>query len=414
MHGSQLVKAGARAQDGKIHDIEVLRAFAVSFTLFGHAAELLFWGSPTIHWMAYSLWTGVDLFFCISGFVIARGLLENLPSQTNWSAFINFAVPFWIKRIFRIWPSAFFWLGATLMLTLAANRSGAFGSVWTNLGDTWPAVLQVENLHYIRCLYYKIGVCSTVDGIYWSLSLEEQFYCVFPILLFLLGRRLLIPVLFIGIAIQLPLSRSAVNWDPMWGVRTDALMLGILIAATRSLPLTKHLEPTFLKGWRAIAFLGLCTSLLATLSHSLAIVPFYTGLIAIVSAIMVFVASFDKGYTFPEGWFKQVLIYVGTRSYALYITHNPMYFLTREIASRLLPGVEFDASYTALFVGIALPLSFGAAELTFRIIETPLRLRGRTIAAAFVARRKRGLPLEVQSSRARIAGSALSCETVAR
>jgi peptidoglycan/LPS O-acetylase OafA/YrhL len=378
-------EADVRPRGGKIRDIEVLRAFAVTFTLFGHAAELLFWGSPALHWMAYSLWTGVDLFFCISGFVIARGLLKEVPSGSSWADFVSFAVPFWIKRIFRIWPSAFFWLGATLVLTLVANRSGAFGSFWTNLGDTLPAVLQVENLHYIRCLYFKIGVCSNVDGIYWSLSLEEQFYCLFPIVLFLLGRRLLIPALILGIVAQLPLARS--TWDPMWGVRTDALMFGILISAIRFAPLTKLLEPTFLSGTRAISFLAVCLFLLATLSHSLAVVPFYTGLIAIVSAVMVFVASFDKGYTFPEGMVKDVLVYIGTRSYALYLAHNPMYFVTREIAFRLFPGAEFDASYTLLFVTIAAFLSLGCAEATFRLVETPLRLRGRAIAVGFLARR---------------------------
>ena len=234
----------------------MLRAFAVAFTLLGHAAELLFWGSPLMQWMAFSLWTGVDLFFCISGFVIARGLLEAVPSGSSWADFVGFAIPFWIKRIFRIWPSAFLWLGATLALTFLANRSGAFGSFSTNLGDAIPAVLQVANFHYIRCLYFKIGVCSNAEGVYWSLSLEEQFYCVFPIVLFLLGRRLLIPALILGILVQFPLTRPA--WSPMWGVRTDALMFGILIAATSSAPLRKLFEPTFLSGTRAIGFLAIC------------------------------------------------------------------------------------------------------------------------------------------------------------
>jgi peptidoglycan/LPS O-acetylase OafA/YrhL len=375
---------------GKIRDIEVLRAFAVTFTLFGHAAELLFWGSPLIHWMAYSLWTGVDLFFCISGFVIARGLLKEQPHGRTWIEFVNFAIPFWIKRIFRIWPSAFFWLGATLVLTLIANQSGAFGTFWTNVGDTIPAILQVENLHYIRCLYYKLGVCSNVDGIYWSLSLEEQFYFLFPFVLFLLKPRLLIPALFIGILVQLLLTRSAINWDPLWGVRTDALMFGVLIAATRSAPIVKLLEPRVLARTQwSIVVLAAGLFLLATLPYTLAIVPFYTGLVAIVSAVLVFVASFDRGYTFPEGIIKDVLVYVGTRSYALYLVHNPMYFLTREFAFRLFPGVQFDASYAVLFVAIAVPLSLGCAEATYRLIETPLRTTGRTLAASFAGRRRR-------------------------
>lgn len=382
---------GEHARGKKIRDIEVLRAFAVGFTLVAHSSELLIWGGSIIYWLAYSLWTGVDLFFCISGFVIARGLLKELPATKTRSSFISFAVPFWIKRIFRIWPAAFFWLGATLVLTLFANRSGAFGNFWINLGDTIPALFQVANLHYILCIHYKIGACFNAQGIYWSLSLEEQFYCLFPIVLLLLGRRLLIPALLVGIALQLPLPRAVTTMDPMWGLRTDALMFGILIAALRSSPLAKRFEPTFLAHpiW-SLSALATSVLLLATLSYSLAIVPFYTGLIALVSALLVFVASYDNSYTFPEGRIKQLLVYIGTRSYALYLVHNPMYFLSREIMFRMFPDTPFNANWTLVFVALAIPLTFGGAEATYRVIETPLRLFGRSLASSFASRALRG------------------------
>ena len=112
-------------------------------------------------------------------------------------------------------------------------------------------------------------------------------------------------------------------------------------------------------------------------------------MIAVVSAVMVFVASFGKGYTFPDGIVKDILVHIGTRSYALYLVHIPIYFLTREIAFRLFPGAQFDASYTLMFVAIAAPLSLGCAQATFWLVETPLRLRGRVIAAEFLARNGR-------------------------
>jgi peptidoglycan/LPS O-acetylase OafA/YrhL len=112
---------------------------------------------------------------------------------------------------------------------------------------------------------------------------------------------------------------------------------------------------------------------------------FNTGLLAVICAITVFIGSFDKGYTFPDCQLKKVLIYVGTRSYALYLAHNPSYFATREIFRRIYPDAVFDHRFILPFVCVAAILSFGAAELTFRFVETPLRRLGRKKAAEYRA-----------------------------
>jgi peptidoglycan/LPS O-acetylase OafA/YrhL len=385
----------------RIDDVEVLRAVAIAMTLIGHSSELLFWGGRAVVWSATSLWGGVDLFFCISGYVIARSLIEEVPRSGGGAAFLKFAIPFWIKRIFRIWPAAFLWIGIALLLASFFNRTGSFGPLRANLADALAAVLQVANLHYLDCLTFKNGDCYTLMGIYWSLSLEEQFYILFPFLLFLVPGRFLIPLLVAGVAVQLPLSRPP--WSPFWAIRSDTLMLGVLIALVQIKPVTRLVEPVFL-GRSAVALVVfgsgvflICVipfdpSVVSGLATDRPFVWFSTGLLSIVCAVLVFIASFGRSYTFPEGRAKRLLVYVGTRSYALYLVHNPLFFATREIFHDAFPRAIFNRAFTLPFIVTAACLTMTAAELTYRFVETPLRRFGRRKAAEY---RLAHLPQEV-------------------
>src|SRR5450631_821637 len=113
---SRIDEATRPKTESRISDVEVLRAVAILMTLVGHAAELLYYGGPVIVWSAVSLWGGVDLFFCISGFVITRTLIDSVSPRSGTANFLEFAIPFWIRRIFRIWPAAFFWLAVAILL----------------------------------------------------------------------------------------------------------------------------------------------------------------------------------------------------------------------------------------------------------------------------------------------------------
>lgn len=95
----------------RIDDIEVLRGIAVAITFYAHVGASLFvWGDSTHKFLLQYLdfWAGVDLFFVISGFVIARDLLPRLRTAINTQDFWRITIAFWIRRAFRILPSA--WL----------------------------------------------------------------------------------------------------------------------------------------------------------------------------------------------------------------------------------------------------------------------------------------------------------------
>ena len=90
----------AEAKNG---DIEVLRAVAILYTLIAHWVWGFFGRIGPIGQAiqdSTTFWTGVDLFFCISGFVIADSLMRSPAGGNGWKDFCRLVIPFWIRR----WP----------------------------------------------------------------------------------------------------------------------------------------------------------------------------------------------------------------------------------------------------------------------------------------------------------------------
>ena len=371
---------------GRIADIELLRGIAVIFVLIEHTrTNLLFWtdGNGMRLYYYFGFWTGVDLFFAISGFVIARSLLPALAATGGATQFFNAALAFWVRRAWRLLPSAWLWLALILVASLLFNSSGAFQSFRSNLEGTIAAMLDVYNFRMVTVFgRFETGASFP----YWSLSLEEQFYILLPLVVFM-SRRWLPYVIGAGIVAQLFLTRSgshAVGGLLLNQLRSDALMLGVLIAIWSRHPTWRLFEPVGLRsrpiaGLAILAFLVLCLAVVG--SRDLHLVSFQVGLIALVSAVLVFVASYDRDYLCPPGPAKRLMLWVGSRSYALYLIHIPAYFLTREIWLRIeLAGTQFDGTYTLRFILTAGALLIAFAELNYRYVELPLRRRGAGIA----------------------------------
>jgi peptidoglycan/LPS O-acetylase OafA/YrhL len=378
---------------GRIDDIELLRAVAIILVLIEHMRVSLY------PWLGvletrfnglFGFWEGVDLFFAISGFVIVRSLMPSLAAAKSQTAYFNAAVAFWVRRAWRLLPSAWLWLAIILAATVFFNRSGVFESFRANFEGAVAAILDVANFRTML-VYGKFGSGATFP--YWSLSIEEQFYFLLPFVVLLSGRRLPL-VVGAGILLQFFVPRTGANAGVVGlylnMMKSDAILLGVLIAIWSTHPTYRLFEPVFLKQRPVVGltlFAGLIVLLAATGSDFLHIVPFQTGLIALISAVLVFIASFNKNYLWPSGPLKQVMLWFGTRSYALYLVHIPAYFFTREIWYRLQPpGTVFTDRFAIRFAYTAAILLVILAELNYRLIELPLRRRGARIAKG-IARR---------------------------
>ncbi|RFB80034.1 acyltransferase family protein [Methylovirgula sp. 4M-Z18] len=362
-------------------DIETLRAIAILFVLFHHFGFLVV-GSRAYgaYWKHFGLWSGVDLFFCISGYIIAKSYYEQFAGTDNLAVT---TAKFWIKRIFRLWPSAWLWL-VIMVIEFTALGLAHF---WNNFSDAIAAVLEIANFHWWMCLGGQ-GACGMI-GNYWSLSLEEQFYMLFPFL-FLLPRKFHPFVLLTVVMIQFPIPRLPWTNDFLWFVRTDAIALGVCIYLFSQSHFYKLVRPIFLSN-RNVALIVSCgtVGLLAAVTEPQefpghAIVPFATGMIAIMSALMVFLASYDGDWLFNIPRLRPTLVWIGARSYALYLLQAPAYQLVHKISSLQTVVDTVPEKFLAVITSLAtFSLMALLAELNYKYLETPLRRRGAQIAAAF-------------------------------
>ena len=357
----------------RITDIEVLRAVAVIFVLFQHLGNLFPWSSPILEILYfYAGGTfGVDLFFAVSGFVIARDLIPRLLSAPDRTMAWRTVLAFWLRRMWRLWPSAWLWLGLTLLAVLVFNQSGAFGSVEANVEATFAGVFQYANVRFAQnFMVREIGA----SFVYWSLSLEEQFYLLFPLLILLLRRQLGWALLAIAL-IQICMPR---NHPYLMMFRTDALALGILLALWSHKASWKRVLPVFLALGRggSLCLALACICVMALLSSRLELTRYAIGIIAILSAFLVLMASYDRDLLLPHRRLKKMLLWTGERSYAIYLIHVPVFFATRELFYRLNPEQIASVPLSFAYLMCAAVLLIVLAQLNFRWVEMPLRKYG--------------------------------------
>ena len=359
-------------------EIQALRGAAVVGVILHHLhSDLLKQPHRLLDWVQVRLdyWTGVDLFFAISGFVIARSLLPTLTRCAGTADALFEVAIFWLKRGARLLPSAWLWLAIILLATRLFNEGGFFGSMRANVQATICGVLNVANIRFSQTVMRTEYGASFA---WWSLSLEEQFYVFLPLAAVLAGRAL--PFVFVVIvACQMPFARSA--YGMMF--RTDAIALGVLLAMLPGPVWTSasRMVARIPKPAMAVLTLGLFLMLGVLGTEEWKLWRFRIGGIALISATLVFLAAQDTGRVFGEGLARRCLAWIGTRSYALYLVHVPAMYAVRESCFRL--GGASEYVQLALALGLMLLL----AEMNLRWVEQPARRHGYLLADRLVQRR---------------------------
>lgn len=370
-------------------EIEYLRGVAILMTLVTHVNLLLPFHADFLDkvFNVYSPWSGVDLFFCISGFVVSKSYLDYFDKHRAQGNFGIAAVSFWIRRAYRLLPTAWLWILIPLVFSIFFNQSNAFDSWYNNL-RSFAAVAT-----FIGNLANQFGVLLGPNSVYWSLALEEQFYFVFPLFLLLVtSPKWRVIALLLLIAAQFGLDRNAFAPPPaglLFSFRLDAMMWGVLLCIFTRSDLYKQVEPTALSNSllpRALVTLFL-VYMLGAIAGQLILTPIAVGLIAIVSALIVWLASYQKGYIYCPAFLTGPMKWLGSRSYALYVIHMFAYHLSTEIWSRV--AAENDSPLTSSFTTEMLLTSvvimLVMSELNYRYVEQPLRKRGAEIAKTKLA-----------------------------
>lgn len=381
-------------RDARNLEIEVLRCIAIVFTLLQHVHTMIPYPQGWIEFPGRVLgfWTGVDLFFVVSGFVIMSTLLDVPARRASGQPVKPLLYAFWVRRAFRLLPTSWLWLGLPLVLSFAlapADLSPPFGELWRG---ALSALLNVHNFTGAYCWngHREEPLCGSLllSGHYWSLSLEEQFYLVLPVLLVLLPRRALIPCALAGIAVCWFTPRPLFSLASF--LRVDGFLWGIVIALARNGAVMRAIEPRVLLHWPLRLLVA------AMLVYAQARLPVVAGglgidlvgphrswamaAIALVGALMVWIASYDRGYLFGRGPGLAPFVWIGSRSYSLYVIHLPVFMVMHRAAARL-PADLSPLAANLVVLGCAVAISLALAEINYRWVEVPLRERGRGIAA---------------------------------
>jgi peptidoglycan/LPS O-acetylase OafA/YrhL len=205
----------------------VLRGIAILMVLVQHLPTLLLstlaWWSPSGWLHRVFLSAGVDIFFCISGFVVARTLRRDLNGLGLREA-LHFTLKFWTRRAFRLWPVA--WLGLVVAFLVS--------EYFNRLGTMNPA-LELQMIPAGIGMYadflaghsFSYNQRMGTMGQYWSLSLEEQFYAALPVVM-ILARRAIVPVLLVYICLWWALTTH--DWAAQAVFRQGCLIAGVMIA----------------------------------------------------------------------------------------------------------------------------------------------------------------------------------------
>jgi len=329
--------------------LDSLRALAISLVLASHATD----DFPRLL-QKYSAagWCGVDLFFVLSGFLITRGLLKSKASDEPY-----FRLFYW-KRFLRIFPLYyaalllfFFVLPVALPLPVPSHADQKWYFLYLS---NWP-VLAHQSVPIV--------------GHFWSLAVEEQFYLMWPLLVFLLPRRGVIWGSLLAICAA-PLVRSlllfhGVDQELIYRntfCRMDALMAGALGA-------TLFDDPRFqaaLRRWRMII---LPLSLGLVISPVLLWGPSYFRARVLVGGISMYVLGFSlavaSGAVRGTWWNRfnwKPLKYIARWSYGIYVYHLLFYWWAHQI-----PGLA-GFPRIALEVGVSVLI----AALSYEFFESKL------------------------------------------
>lgn len=362
-----------RSASGLRADIQGLRGLAVVLVVLDHA-----FGWPNGGFL------GVDVFFVISGFVITSGLLRERAKHGH----IRLG-RFALRRVRRLLPASLAVLTVTVaagLLILPSGRIAAF------LTDAGASLLAVANWRFAAdgTGYFAADAPPSPFQHFWSLSVEEQFYLVLPLLLVLLlgkaapiggdtplgfgRRRFAVAVLSVIAVASLGWAFVAVANTPDTAyfstfTRAWELLLGVLVAFASTRVRTV---------WRPVVEVGTVVGLLAVLVPALVGqdtdgVPAPLALVPTIgTALLLFVGA---GHSATAAWPIRTgpLVGLGTISYSLYLWHWPLIVLLPLALDVPMP------------VGLA--VSLGAAIASYLVIERPFRTvalgnRGQTRAAA--------------------------------
>jgi peptidoglycan/LPS O-acetylase OafA/YrhL len=377
-------RAQAPAEVPRVAELDGLRGFAILSVVLMH-----YFYNPDPHLKGpiheiqriFALgWSGVDLFFVLSGFLIGGILLEYRNSPCYFK-------PFYLRRIFRIFPIYYLWI---LLFIVLIHFGGPLLRTHTHSGQLpelnfsiYRHFLFLQNLWDVDYITLAIWWFSTT----WSLAVEEQFYLVAPLLVRYLPQRLLPPLLG-AIVVLAPLLRtlirlhsgSDVNWPAyrLMPCRADALAIGMLLAyAWRTDSIRKIIlgKPVRLYIVFSLLLIGMAViwwrypnpndALTQSVGYSL---------IALFYAVLLIISIGLRSGPIAKFMRWGVLREFGRISYCLYLIHLVVGYFCFGFLTR--STIHFSDWRSGSLGLLSLAVAYGLSRISWTYFEHPLVQRG--------------------------------------
>lgn len=364
---SSIEGSGARAPTSRHLDgLDGLRAVAIcSVVLFHFGVGGISGG-----------FLGVDLFFVLSGFLITRLLIQEHEGSQRVAV-----GAFLIRRARRLYPAL---VTMVALVTLAALVFRPRGLTQGLFGDTWSSLIYVANWHFIHTSSDYFASSTSLFTHLWSLSIEGQFYVVWPLIV--VGvLRLRRSTLVLGVVAGVGALASTLAMRLLFEQNTSLTRLyegtdthaqGLLIGALLAVLLSTRISHVVAERSRAVRS---CMAMISILALGCVVVfffvtsglsPFLYGggfsVFSLLTALVIFGLVVDQGSLLTKALSLRPIAFIGLISYSLYLWHYPILLLVTHENTGLM-------SWGLFAVRLALTAVLSVASYFF--IERPVRRR---------------------------------------
>ncbi len=359
--------------------LDGLRGTAILLVLVSHFVPAGFatpdHGIPRILFKAVEAgWIGVDLFFVLSGFLIT-GILYRAKGQRRF--FLNF----YARRTLRIFPLYFAFLTVAVVILPWLFPSSVRLAGWQALSPwfwTYAANLLIARDGWSPLEFQGLDH-------FWSLAIEEQFYLVWPLAVFLVPRHRLrdlcvvVAVASVTLRVLLVGRDSAMAAYTLMPARMDALAAGGFVA----LALQDPVSAAFVRRYARMALAGAAVALVSLMvarqtanpEDGIVIIAGFGFLAWFFAALLAVVVS-SEGTGFAQTFNRKILRQFGKYSYCLYVIHQPLLLLFPRALPIVHRFVASDAAARVVALGMIFGTCFTVSVASWNYFEAPLlRLR---------------------------------------